>query len=157
MRIRFRPSLRVAGGQIVRKGGTEVHAAALLRQREVIFDSSLLSHAPELIRIFAHEVFHFVWTRIGNATRKSWEQLILSESRLRVKGELGWSAQLYKDRARTPTGRRWRDYLCESFCDTAAWYFSGQHTHEEFTLPAWARMRRKRWFRAMITSRRLPL
>ncbi len=157
MNIRFRPSLRVAGGKIVRVGGTEVHAAALLRRRQLIFDSSLLGHAPELIRIFAHEVFHFVWTRIDNATRKSWEQLIAAERRLLIEGELGWSAQIYKDRARIDSGRRWRDYLCESFCDTAAWYFSGLRRHEEFTLPAGARRRRKRWFQSMIESRQLPL
>jgi hypothetical protein len=149
--------LRVAGGKVVPRSGTEVHAAAFLKQRQLIFDSSLLGHAPELIRIFAHEVFDFVWTRIDNTTRKSWEQILLAERRLRVKGELGWSAQLYKDRATIQAGRRWRDYLCESFCDTAAWYFSGHRTHEEFTLPSGSRRRRKRWFETMIESRQLPL
>ena len=30
--------------------------------------------------------------------------------------------------------RRWREYCCESFCDTAAWMYSGVERHEEFTL-----------------------
>jgi hypothetical protein len=157
MRIRFYPSLRVAGGKIVRRGGMEVYAAAMVKKRELFLDSSLLDHAPELIRIFAHEVFHFVWGRIGNETRRSWEALIRAERRRRMTGELGWSAQLYKNKLAIDSGRVWRDYLCESFCDTAGWYFSGVQTHDEFTLPVTARRKRARWFAELLEKRKLPI
>jgi hypothetical protein len=157
MKIRFKNSLQVANGQLVPRGGEEVHAAAFLHTRELLLDSSLLEDAGELIRIFAHEIFHFVWRRLDNSTRASWERLVRAERRVRVKGELGWSAEMRKLKLKTTTGRAWKDYICESFCDTAAWYFSGGRAHEEFTLPISARRARKRWFDNLIEKRRLPI
>jgi hypothetical protein len=42
--------------------------------------------------------------------------------------------------------RRWREYCCESFCDTAAWLYAGVARHEEFTLAAPLRAARRKWF-----------
>jgi hypothetical protein len=39
-----------------------------------------------------------------------------------------------------------REYCCESFCDSAAWLYSGIERHAEFTLPARSRRRRQAWF-----------
>ncbi len=157
MKIRFKSSLQVANGQLVLRGGEEVHAAAFLHKRELLLDSSLLDDARELIRIFSHEMFHFVWQRLDQRARASWERLVKTERRNRVRGELGWSAEMRKVKLKNTTGRIWKDYICESFCDTAAWYFSGGQQHEEFTLTLTARRVRKRWFDNLIARRRLPI
>ncbi|MDX2178682.1 MAG: hypothetical protein SFV18_03750 [Bryobacteraceae bacterium] len=141
------------------RGLVGVHAASHLRRRMVELDRELLDHAPELVRIVVHELFHFVWQRLDNATRAAWSELLKSEMRRRVKGELGWSAEMRKEKLGV-TGnspRRWRDYSCESFCDTAAWYFSPRRRHSEFTLDRRARPVRRRWFDQLLGSRRLPV
>ena len=70
----------------------------------------------------------------------------------RARGELGWSSELRKlgisrldIRYQT---RNWRNYLCESFCDTLAWRFCGLRKHDEFTLS----MRYRRWRREWLDS-----
>jgi len=68
-----------------------------------------------------------------------------------MRGELGWSAEWRKSKL-TPLDRRertrkWREYCCESFCDTAAWLYAGVRTHAEFTLAAAGRAERREWFR----------
>ena len=87
---------------------------------------------------------------LSNASRRSWEAVLKAEYESRVTGELGWSAELRKRRLtvadlarRTPA---WRRYACESFCDSAAWLYSGLVKHEEFTLPPGARRGRRGWF-----------
>lgn len=157
MKIRFKNSLQVANGQLVPRGGEEVHAAAFLQARELLLDTSLLQDAGELIRIFSHEIFHFVWRRLDNRTRANWEKVLRSERRHRVRGELGWSAEMRKIKLTSAAGRKWKDYVCESFCDTAAWYFSGGRAHEEFTLSLAARKTRKRWFENLMKRRRLAI
>ena len=123
----------------------------------MVFDCA----AAEFPRIFVHELFHFVWLRQGNAPRWSYEDLLRAEQRAGTRGELGWSAEWRKlaleprdARART---RRWREYCCESFCDSAAWLYSGVKRHGEFTLSARARQRRRAWFAAFVGGRVLPL
>lgn len=138
-------------------GGEEVHAAAFLQQRELLLESALLDDARELLRIFAHEIFHFVWRRLDNATRLTWERLLRAEMRRGVRGELGWSAEMRKVKLTGHTGRAWKDYVCESFCDTAAWYFSGGRPHDEFTLASAAKRLRKGWFDKLVAQRRLPI
>lgn len=157
MRISFRPSLRVSQGKLVPRGGVEIHAAAFLKHRELIMDAALLDNAPELIRIFIHEVFHFVWRRLDNKTRKSWEIHLLGERQRRVRGELGWSSELQKSKLKANTGPRWKYYVCESFCDTAAWFFLESYHHDEITLGRTARMARHRWFSQLIRNRQLPI
>ena len=122
------------------------HAGTLLRDRRILFDCA----PAEFPRIFVHEVFHFVWLRAGNAARNSFGQLLASEIESGVNGDLGWSAELRKGKLtaadRRKRTRRWREYCCESFCDTAAWLYSGVERHDEFTLATRCRKTRRQWF-----------
>jgi hypothetical protein len=129
-----------------------VHASSFLRERRIALDCT----GAEFPRIFVHELFHFVWVRAGNPLRWSYEELLLAELESRVPGELGWSAEWRK--AALTGGdvrlrhRRWRDYSCESFCDTAAWLYSGIRRHPEFTLPRRCRKSRRQWFEGELSS-----
>jgi hypothetical protein len=118
----------------------------------MVFDRSL----AEFRRVFVHEVFHFVWLRKGNAGRRSYEDLVGAECRAGAPGELGWSAE-WRKRALQPRdiqtrSRRWREYCCESFCDSAAWLYAGVGRHAEFTLAARPRKRRQAWFAEAVES-----
>lgn len=161
MRIHFEPQLRASRGKLLSGGqaGASVHAASFIRERKIVLDSELLTHAPELMRILTHELFHFVWRKLDNATRQSWQGLVRGQ--LSSPGELGWSAQWRKESLgpEDPEDgtRRWREYLCESFCDSAAWYYSGGRRHPEYTLPAPSRRARREWFAQLQSERRLAL
>ena len=50
--------------------------------------------------------------------------------------------------------RSWhrREYCCESFCDTAAWIYSGVRRHEEFTLAGRWRTGRRKWFEDVMDA-----
>jgi len=145
-------AVRATRGLRDRRG--DVHAGAFLRTRCLIFDCT----PAEFPRIFVHELFHFVWLRVGNARRRSFEDLLRNESR---RGELGWSAEWRRRELRASDirarNRRWREYCCESFCDTAAWIYSGVRKHEEFTLAARFRRIRRKWFHATIGTRELSI
>ena len=153
MKVRFLPSPRAHRGRLLagEGAGSAVHAGAFLERREVVLDAALLASPSELARILVHEVFHFVWVRLGNGTRRSYESLLGEEMRRGARGELGWSAERRKRllRAADLEGRtrRWREYVCESFCDTAAWLAGGVRRHPEFTLAPSHRRRRREWFR----------
>jgi len=103
-----------------------------------------------LARILTHELFHFAWLRLGNAQRRRYEDQLQGEIRQRVRGELGWSAERMKATLSSADHRRrtraWREYACESFCDSAAWLLAGRGDSEEFTLPSAARRARRAWF-----------
>ena len=129
-----------------------VHAGSFLRERRI----ALACPAAELPRIFVHELFHFVWLRAGNGRRHSYERLLSAECRAGARGELGWSAEWRRIaltagdlRARS---RRWREYCCESFCDTAAWLYSGLKEHPEFTLQRRFRHARRSWFATFVNG-----
>jgi hypothetical protein len=116
----------------------------------MVIEEALMADADGFARVFVHELFHFVWLRLGNAKRRSYERLVARELRGGTRGELGWSAEWRK---RELTARdwvertwRWREYCCESFCDTAAWRYAGVKGHKEFTLLAAARAARGEWF-----------
>lgn len=134
-----------------------VHAGSFLRQRRIAFDCT----PAEFPRIFAHELFHFAWLRAGNPLRQSWETLLKAEFAACARSELGWSAEWRKQALKTADLRerswRWREYCCESFCDTAAWLYSGVARHPEFTLAARFRARRRAWFGKAIGNRELPV
>lgn len=160
----FRPALRARRGKLLSgpaARGAEVHAASFLRARRIVLDSALLSRPRELARILIHELFHFVWLRLGNPRRRSWEQLLRREIAAQAAGELGWSAELAKSRLthsdRLRRSRRWREYLCESFCDSAAYLFGPHARHAEFTLPPPARRARLAWFAATRLTREISL
>jgi len=131
-----------------------VHAGSFLRERRIAFDCT----RSEFPRIFAHEAAHFVWLRLGNPARRSWEDVLRAE---RGAGDLGWSAEWRKSaltpRDRARRSRRWREYCCEAFCDTAAWLWSGVAAHPEFTLSARCRTVRRRWFALNVSDRTLSL
>jgi hypothetical protein len=147
--------LHAVNGLRDRRGS--VHAAAFLRERRIAFDCS----TAEFPRIFVHELFHFVWARAGNPLRWKYERLLREEWRAGTRGELGWSAEWRKRALREPDvrrrGRPWREYCCESFCDTAAWLYSGTERHPEFTLGAKWRRRREAWFLSEVGGRPLPV
>lgn len=130
--------------------GSEVHAASFLRERSMVLDSALLSRPRELRRILVHELFHFVWWKLGNPRRAGWDALLRNELAARSRGELGWSAEKLKKQAAQGEGA-WRLYRCESFCDSAAWYFTGGQ-HSEYTLAASFRRRRQTWFAGLLKA-----
>jgi hypothetical protein len=138
--------IRIEGKPGLRDRHGEVHAGAFLRDRRIAFNCL----AREFPRIFVHELFHFAWLRLGNARRRSYERLVADEGRRGARGELGWSAEWRKaelqERDRSGRSRRWREYCCESFCDTAAWLYARSGVHEEFTLGGRWRGRRRQWF-----------
>jgi hypothetical protein len=137
-------------------------AATNVPRRLILLDTEVLSVPGDFERILVHEIFHFAWVRCSNATRLSWEQVLDSELRARSPGELGWSSEWRKakltalDRTRRTT--RWRQYACESFCDSAAWLFAGLRRHPEFTLTAPQRRLRRSWFaRIFPATRPVPI
>jgi hypothetical protein len=134
----------------LRDGSRSVHAASFLRERSI----GLNCPANEFPRVFVHELFHFVWLRLGNPRRRSYEALLGRERNLRARGELGWSAEWRKielaDQEAQSRSRLWREYCCESFCDTAAWLYSGVQKHAEFTLANRYRHLRQAWFASNV-------
>ena len=144
-----------------RDQGQPVHAGTFIRKRNIVLDLELAGKPAELGRILTHELFHFAWVRMGNPTRRSYEDLLHREWKQRALGELGWSAELRKSVLSSNPGshthKKWRDYACESFCDTAAWLYSGIARHPEFTLAHRHRKRREEWFHATFQGRRIPI
>lgn len=129
-----------------------VHAGSFLRRRRMVLDCT----PAEFPRILVHELFHFVWLRAGNRVRIAYEEVLAAEIRAAAGGELGWSAE-WRKRALAPVDircrtRRWREYCCESFCDSAAWLYAGVHQHGEFTLSARFSTRRRAWFHATFDA-----
>jgi hypothetical protein len=156
----YRPSLRILAGRGLDRRG--IHAASFVPHRRIVVDGGLLARRRELRRILYHEIFHFVWTRLGNPLRRSYEGVLRREWREGARGELGWSAETAKllltasDVRRR--SRRWREYCCESFCDAGAWFCLGENrAHEEWTLKPRFRERRRRWFSAADVLPRLQL
>ena len=149
--------IRIEAKRNLRDRRGPVHAAAFLRERRMVFDCT----RAEFPRIFVHELFHFVWLRLGNPLRRAWEDCLAAEFHAGVRGELGWSAEWRKrelDAAEIAVrGRRWREYCCEGFCDTAAWLYSGTARHPEFTLRKRRRKARAAWFEDRLAGRRLSI
>jgi hypothetical protein len=152
--IRFRRVLFAHRGKLLfREGrGTAVHAASFIRRRLIVLEAELLDSSAELRRILLHELAHFAWVRLGNPARNAWSDLLREEWDLAVKGEMGWSSESRKLDLRKGHERRWREYVCESFCDTAAWIWAGEPAGGEVTLGARARKGRKQTFLQLIGS-----
>jgi hypothetical protein len=164
VRVRFLPALTADGRRLYsnRPHGQPVFAGSFIRKRQIVLDQELERLPKELARILVHEVFHFAWVRLGNPARRRYEALVLEELKQRARGELGWSAESRKralapNTQRASRGLHWRDYLCESFCDTAAWLYSGVRSHPEYTLAERHRNRRAEWFRAKFQERAIPI
>ena len=160
--VRFVPALTAGRNELYsnRNCGQPVYAATFIRKRQIVLDASLRDQPDELARILIHELFHFAWVRLGEAARRSYEALLIEEWHRHARGELGWSAESRKKiltRDVPVPSRQWRDYVCESFCDTAAWLYSGLRRHPEFTLPNSYRARRAEWFQKVFGSREIPI
>jgi hypothetical protein len=128
--------------------GNPAHAATYIRRRIVVLDLDLRRNRREHARILSHELFHFVWVHLGNRKRLAWESLLQAERRSRERGEAGWSAE-WRKRKLTASDlkirtRRWREYCCESFCDTGACLKTGTRT--EVTLSRRCLAIRRAWF-----------
>ncbi len=115
-------------------------------RREIVFDADLLSHAPDFVNIVAHEIYHFVWRRLGNRERKDWSLLLGGEKR---PTHAGLSSQLRYEAWRESGGERhWSAYLCEAFCDSAAALTSPNSRISPH---------RRRWFGRLMKKRKLPV
>jgi hypothetical protein len=137
--------------------GTAVHAASFIRRREVIVESELIRDPGTFRLIFAHELFHFVWVRLGNATRTDFTSLLRTEREHGSSGTVGESSDVSRARLeRQPSGfnfaRRWADYACESFCDTGAWLYAGPTRSRWFTLAREHRSARRAWFERVASG-----
>ena len=161
--LRFRPELTAGARKLYskRRYGQPVFAASYIRRRIIVLDQELQQDPRELSRILAHELFHFVWVRLGNRFRQQYEALLVEEFKQHARGELGWSAESRKAplAGKPPAvhNARFLDYACESFCDTAAWLYAGLRQHPEFTLADRYRKRRSDWFHATFLNRRIPI
>jgi hypothetical protein len=128
-------------------------AATSIPRRLILLDREVLEKQGDFERILIHEIFHFAWVRLSNASRRDWEKLLTSE---KVRGELGWSAEWRKLKLDSSDARlrspKWRRYARESFCDSAAFVYADLKTHDEFTLPIRARRARKAWFQRNFAS-----
>jgi hypothetical protein len=161
--VRYRPRLTAWKGQLLSKShkGDAVYAGCFLRKRQIVLDDGMLRTPRVLERIFVHEVFHFVWSRLGARLRDSWHEVIDAEILRGANGELGWSAESMKlsvtDEDRINRSRRWKDYICESFCDTAGWYFGTASRYSEMTLGPRERALRRTWIREHLLVRPLTI
>ncbi len=132
--------------------GNPADAATYIRDRVIVLDRDLAGDEHQ--RVLCHELFHFVWVRLGNPRKLAWETLLAAEWHARARGEAGWSAEWRKKKL-SPADvsgrtRKWREYCCESFCDTAAWLFASNES--ELTLSRKWREGRKAWFERHIGS-----
>jgi hypothetical protein len=150
--IEFRSNLRA--------GRDEVHASTHLHRRLILLDIALLKNPRERDRILAHEIFHFVWWK-APLLRAAYSALIQEELSAGATGEMGWSAEwrkvaLKRNDVQQHSGR-FRDYLCESFCDTCACFLLNIKRHPEITLRAKFRGTRGNFFAANLAGRRLKI
>lgn len=148
MQIRFGEALRAYRGKLESGPGLgeEVFAASFLTRREIVLDEALLEDAEQLLRVFAHEVYHFVWRRLSNGERGEWEAILAAERRPRHAGlssELRW-----KELGEERQGRRWKNYVCEAFCDSASHLRQGRDNFSP---------QRRQWLESLMKKRSLPL
>jgi hypothetical protein len=155
------PELRAYRGELLSGGrairGNAVHAASFLRERRIVVEDALLNNAASLRYILIHELFHFVWWRLGNASRREFDTLIRNEVRVGIKGELGESSGVAKAKLQAgdceESNPRWKNYVCESFCDTAAWLYGDRTITALVTLPRTPISKRGFWLGAQTGLR----
>ncbi len=154
VKIRYRTGLRDTAGN-------PAHAATYLRRREIILDPELKTHAAQHRRILLHEFFHFAWVRLGNPRRAAWEAFLKAEWEARARGEAGWSAEWRKRKLSSrdvgERSRFWREYCCESFCDTGAFVLGVGCDRTEVTLAPTRRRARIAWFAGNFPARRFRI
>lgn len=155
--VSAKPELTAFRGKLLSEQphrGKPVHAASYIRRHRIVLERDLLSDETLLRLILTHELFHFLWPRLPNRLRQGFEAVLIAERNRHARGELGESSQVSKfvflAGGSDPESKAWRHYICESFCDTAAWYFGGVKKHPHFCLaPCWIR-RRSQWFEANL-------
>jgi hypothetical protein len=156
--VRDRARLSAYRGKLLWGGGpgTPVEAASFLLQREIVLESRLLRNPRRFRFILVHELFHFVWRRLGNRVRAEFAALLHKEQARGSRGVLGESSAAHKERLAEDepeqNSRAWRNYVCESFCDTAAWLYSGRPQGAAFTLSNGWRRKRAQWFAATFEA-----
>jgi hypothetical protein len=99
IRVCFQPRLSVCSGKLVTAEhgvGTAVYAACFIRKREIMLESALVRRPAMFRLILIHELFHFVWTRLGNGMRREFADLAAGEYKQHARGELGESADVQK-------------------------------------------------------------
>lgn len=142
---------RAVRGRLTSGGvyGSALDGCSFIRERRVVLAEELRDDPLSHQRVLLHELFHFAWVRLGNPARRSFENLLAAEWRLGTPGEVGWPAAeakgLVQHRDADQRRPRWRRYVCESFCDTAAWHGLGREDVPDVTLPVRARGRRRAW------------
>lgn len=111
-----RRGLRVAGD-------CSTQAVSYVRERVLVLHRRLLRQRWLGQRLFYHELCHFLWPRLAAGARRRYLKHLRRELAQAVRGELGYSAQDRKRRRlrRVRSGSAWREYACESFCDTGAY------------------------------------
>ena len=151
--ITIEPHLTAHRGQLLsgQPRGTAVYAATFIRRRHIVLETSLLRRPTLFRRILQHEVFHFVWVRLNNLLRDEFAVLLETECQFRVRGELGESASVQKC---DPTHSKWRNYVCESFCDTAAAFYAGTPPRLPYQLASRWRTRRQNWIDSLFSQPR---
>ena len=92
----------------------------------------------------------FISSGPGSATGGEAEYAALVETELvaGARGEMGESADGWK--VGIAAGGDMKTYICESFCDTAAWLYSGVKQNRELTLAARWKGRRRAWFDSLL-------
>jgi hypothetical protein len=153
--VSARPHLKAHRGKILSghdRPGMPVHAASFIRKRRIVLETQLLGRLTKLRLIVVHEIFHFVWARLGNRLRAEYAELVRAELEANARGELGESAGGWK--AGISSRGELKNYVCESFCDTAAWLYSGARKHPELTLAKRWRDRRRTWFTSVFAQNR---
>ena len=88
--------MRLAAARGLSDAHGPAEAGSFLRERRIAFDCT----RAEFPRIFVHELFHFVWLRLGNRARRAFEALVEGELAAGARGELGWSAEWRKSALR---------------------------------------------------------
>ena len=144
------PQLQAWRGQLLFGGtrGKAVYAASFIRERRIVLATELVASRDLFRSILLHELFHFAWVRLGNQRRNRFAELLQAELKGRARGELGESAEVYKAAIFAESkfaGRRWRDYCCESFCDSGASLLVGPPRGFGPVLSRCWRERRFRW------------
>jgi hypothetical protein len=155
--LRFLPDLTAHRGKLLSgetDRGRAVYAATFLKERCIVLDRELPKNMPEFRLILAHEIFHFVWWRLGRSRRREYHQILLKERQACARWELGESSAVAKE-ALAPgaldvetliRSTAWKNYVCESFCDTGAWLYAGVPEHRWFRLANRWRANRAEWF-----------
>ena len=114
------PELSVSAGKLLSRGsgGKAVYAASFIRERRIVLDLALLQTSDLFRAILLHELFHFVWVRLGNPLRASFSKMLAQERDACACGNLGESSSLAAVSAEAsvfPGSPQWRPLRVRKF------------------------------------------